>query len=172
MGAQVKSMWDLWWTNWHWDRFFSELSVFPCQFHSNGAPLIVKLGKKKTVHHLHWGCTKCLKDVVRGPFVKKNSSRVGRCSLSHRTSARYQHFTCSNGRLYSDSLLLRVWHLSPWTNFSSYLTVNTVITILHIVYTVTFVPSLSSILPRASFTLTENKLAHVSRGPPQAIFDV
>jgi hypothetical protein len=31
---------------WHWDRFFSELSVFPCGFHSTGAPLIVKLGKK------------------------------------------------------------------------------------------------------------------------------
>jgi hypothetical protein len=28
---------------------FSELSVFPCQFHSTGAPLIVKLGKK-TAH--------------------------------------------------------------------------------------------------------------------------
>jgi hypothetical protein len=26
--------------------FFSELSVFPCQFHSTGAPLIVKVGKK------------------------------------------------------------------------------------------------------------------------------
>jgi hypothetical protein len=26
--------------------FFSELSVFPCIFHSNGAPLLVKLGKK------------------------------------------------------------------------------------------------------------------------------
>jgi hypothetical protein len=45
--SQVKSMWDLWWTEWHWDRFFSELSVFPCQFHSTGAPLLVKLGKKK-----------------------------------------------------------------------------------------------------------------------------
>jgi hypothetical protein len=37
----------LWWTKWHWDRFFSELSVFPSQFHSTGAPLLVKLGKKK-----------------------------------------------------------------------------------------------------------------------------
>jgi hypothetical protein len=36
----------LWWTKWHWDRFFSELSVFPCQFHSIDAPLLVKLGKK------------------------------------------------------------------------------------------------------------------------------
>jgi hypothetical protein len=41
-----QSMWGLWWTKWHWDRFFSELSVFPCQFHSTGAPLLVKLGKK------------------------------------------------------------------------------------------------------------------------------
>jgi hypothetical protein len=40
-------MWGLWWTKWHLGRFFSELSVFPCQFHSTGAPLIVKLGKRK-----------------------------------------------------------------------------------------------------------------------------
>jgi hypothetical protein len=37
---------------WHWDRFFSELSVFPRQFHSTGAPLLVKLGKKTAnLHH-------------------------------------------------------------------------------------------------------------------------
>jgi hypothetical protein len=40
-------MLGLWWTKWLCDRFFSELSVFPCQFHSTGAPLIVKIGKKK-----------------------------------------------------------------------------------------------------------------------------
>jgi hypothetical protein len=40
--SQVKSMWDLWWAKWHRDRFFSELSVFPCRFHSTGAPLLVK----------------------------------------------------------------------------------------------------------------------------------
>jgi hypothetical protein len=45
--SRVQSMWGLWWTKWHWDRFFSKLSVFPCQFHSTGAPLLVKLGKKK-----------------------------------------------------------------------------------------------------------------------------
>jgi hypothetical protein len=44
--SQVKSVWDLWWTKWHWDRFFSELSVFPCRFHSTCATLIVKIGKK------------------------------------------------------------------------------------------------------------------------------
>jgi hypothetical protein len=24
-----QSMWDLWWTKWHWDRFFPELFGFP-----------------------------------------------------------------------------------------------------------------------------------------------
>jgi hypothetical protein len=24
-----QSMWDLWWTKWHWDRFFSEYFSFP-----------------------------------------------------------------------------------------------------------------------------------------------
>jgi hypothetical protein len=48
--SQVKSMWDLWWTKWHLDRFFSELSVLPCRFHSTGAPLIVKIGKKLLIH--------------------------------------------------------------------------------------------------------------------------
>jgi hypothetical protein len=36
-------MWDLWWTKWHWNRFFPpSTSVFPCQFHSTGAPLLGK----------------------------------------------------------------------------------------------------------------------------------
>jgi hypothetical protein len=34
-------MWDLWWTKWHGDRFFSE---YFGQFHSTGAAL---LGKQK-----------------------------------------------------------------------------------------------------------------------------
>jgi hypothetical protein len=24
-----QSVWDLWWTKWHWDRFFSEFFGFP-----------------------------------------------------------------------------------------------------------------------------------------------
>jgi hypothetical protein len=24
-----QSMWDLWWTKWHWNKFFSELFGFP-----------------------------------------------------------------------------------------------------------------------------------------------
>jgi hypothetical protein len=27
---------------WHWDRFFLSTSVFPCQLHSTGAPLLGK----------------------------------------------------------------------------------------------------------------------------------
>jgi hypothetical protein len=38
-------MWDLWWTKWHWDRFFPEYFGFPCQFQSTGAPLLEKMKK-------------------------------------------------------------------------------------------------------------------------------
>jgi hypothetical protein len=45
-----QSMCDLWWTKWHWDRFFSpSTSVFLCQFHSTGAPLHGKTKKKLIV---------------------------------------------------------------------------------------------------------------------------
>jgi hypothetical protein len=44
--------------------FFSELSVFPCEFHSTGAPLLVKLGKKNCSSSSQ-GCTKSLKAAVR-----------------------------------------------------------------------------------------------------------
>jgi hypothetical protein len=72
-------MWDLWWTKWHWDRFFPRvLRFFPCQFHSTGAPLLG--GKKKdhvSLHLHHKGCTISLKAAVppqhllRGPSQKK-----------------------------------------------------------------------------------------------------
>jgi hypothetical protein len=32
-----QSMWDLWWTKCHWDRFSSELFGFPCHYHSTVA---------------------------------------------------------------------------------------------------------------------------------------
>jgi hypothetical protein len=44
-----QSMWDLWLTKWHWDRFSPSTLVFPCQFLSTGAPLLGKM-KKKTDH--------------------------------------------------------------------------------------------------------------------------
>jgi hypothetical protein len=53
-------------------------SVFPCQFHSTGAPLIAKA--KKTSSSSSQGCTISLKAAVRpyhllrGPSIKKNTS--------------------------------------------------------------------------------------------------
>jgi hypothetical protein len=80
--SQVKSMWDLWWTKWHWDRFFSELSVFPCQFHSTGAPLLVKLGKKLLIFIFITGVAqkalrlRCVRSICCGaPSKKKKSFR-------------------------------------------------------------------------------------------------
>jgi hypothetical protein len=35
-------MWDLWQTKWHWDSFSPSISVFPCQLHSTGSPLLGK----------------------------------------------------------------------------------------------------------------------------------
>jgi hypothetical protein len=65
-------MLDLWWTKWHWDRFFSELSVFPCQFHSTGAPLTVKIGKKLLIFIIFIGVAqKALRLWCEGPSKKK-----------------------------------------------------------------------------------------------------
>jgi hypothetical protein len=38
-------MWDLWWTKWHWDRFFSEYVGFPLSisFHRSS----IKIEKQK-----------------------------------------------------------------------------------------------------------------------------
>jgi hypothetical protein len=32
-----QSIWDLWWTEWHWDRFFLSSVVFPIRYHSTVA---------------------------------------------------------------------------------------------------------------------------------------
>jgi hypothetical protein len=41
--------------------FSPSTSVFPCKFHSTGAPLFVKLGKKKTAHLHHRVAQKALR---------------------------------------------------------------------------------------------------------------
>ena len=33
-----QSVWDLWWTEWHWATFFSECFIFPYQYYSTNAP--------------------------------------------------------------------------------------------------------------------------------------
>jgi hypothetical protein len=73
----VKSMWDLWWTKWHWDRFLSpSTTVFPCRFHSTGAPLHGKTKKLITgLHNKPQGCGASLASTA-GPFTKKKSNRI------------------------------------------------------------------------------------------------
>jgi hypothetical protein len=39
---EFTSMWEFWWTKWHWDRLFSESFFFPCQYHSMAAPYSLK----------------------------------------------------------------------------------------------------------------------------------
>jgi hypothetical protein len=38
-------MWDLWWTKWHWDRFFSEFFNFflPISFHQGSILIYIIL---------------------------------------------------------------------------------------------------------------------------------
>jgi hypothetical protein len=80
-----QSVWDLWWTKWHWDRFFPEYLVFRCQFHSTGALL---LGKVKRTDHIslqlhHRAAQKpqgCCASVASAadPFsIKKSRLRTG-----------------------------------------------------------------------------------------------
>jgi hypothetical protein len=55
-------MWDLWWTDWHWDRFFPEYFGFPLSVHSTSAPLLGK--RKKKYSSSSQGCTINLKAAV------------------------------------------------------------------------------------------------------------
>jgi hypothetical protein len=67
-------MWNLWWTNWYWDRVFPEYFGFHCQFHSIGAPLQEK-GKKLVIfitglHTKRQGCGASVASAA-GPFTTK-----------------------------------------------------------------------------------------------------
>jgi hypothetical protein len=63
-------MWDLWWTKWHWDRFFSEYFDFllSISFHR----CYIKMEKQ-----IKQGCTRSLQGCgafvasAAGPFSKK-----------------------------------------------------------------------------------------------------
>jgi hypothetical protein len=56
-------MWDLWWTKWHWHRFYSPItSVFPVNFISPALHYKEKAEKHNHLHHK--GCTISLKAAV------------------------------------------------------------------------------------------------------------
>jgi hypothetical protein len=44
-------MWDLWWTKWHWNRFFSEYFGFPLSFPFHRCSIKMENEKKAHLHH-------------------------------------------------------------------------------------------------------------------------
>jgi hypothetical protein len=72
-------MWDLWWTKWHWDRFFPNTSIFPCQFHSTGGPLHGKTKKLiifiTGLHNKPQGCGASIVSAA-GLFTTKKKKRT------------------------------------------------------------------------------------------------
>jgi hypothetical protein len=43
------SMWDFWWTKWHWNWSFLRLIRFPCQYHSTVAVSTYTLSGRRTI---------------------------------------------------------------------------------------------------------------------------
>jgi hypothetical protein len=70
----AQSVWDLCCTKWHWDRFFPEYFVLPCQFHSTRAPLYGKTEKLiifiTGLHNEPQGCGASVASAA-GPFIIK-----------------------------------------------------------------------------------------------------
>jgi hypothetical protein len=68
-------MWDLWWTKWHWDRFFPEyFSFFPVNFNP---PVLHYTEKRKQLiifitglHNKPQGCGVSVASAA-GPFTTK-----------------------------------------------------------------------------------------------------
>jgi hypothetical protein len=82
--------------------FFSELSVFPCQFHCTGAPLLVKLGKKLLIfiiglHKKPYGCGESVASAACSFTMLKNDAtniiQKPRCYQHHTKPSWYQHHT-------------------------------------------------------------------------------
>jgi hypothetical protein len=48
-----QSMWDLWWTKWHWDSFFPEYFGFPLLVSLHRCSITRKRTKNNNNHHRH-----------------------------------------------------------------------------------------------------------------------
>jgi hypothetical protein len=70
-------MWDLWWTKWHWDKFFSEYFGFSLSVSFHWCSIKCKAGKTLIVFItvLHSKILDCDPFVASatGPFAKKKS---------------------------------------------------------------------------------------------------
>jgi hypothetical protein len=67
-------MWDLWWTKWHWDRFFTEYFGFPQSISFHWCSITWKNEKKLIIfitglHNKPQGCGASVA-CAAGPFTK------------------------------------------------------------------------------------------------------
>jgi hypothetical protein len=111
--------------------FSPSTSVFPCQIHSTGASLLVKMKKKKNwssffitgLHKKPWGCGASVASAV-GPFKKKIKAQYDTKHNYQRRSSKGHHITCYRRRrggvedeLYS--FLTSPLHGSGWSTSRS-----------------------------------------------------
>jgi hypothetical protein len=72
-------MWDLWWTKWHWDRFFPEYFGFPLSISFHRCSITRKNEKKKLIvfitglHNKPQGCGASVASAA-GPFTTKKNT--------------------------------------------------------------------------------------------------
>jgi hypothetical protein len=82
-------MWDLWWTKWHWDRFFPEYFGLPLSISFHRCSITRKRAKKIIIifiiglHNKPQGCGASVASAA-GPFTtKKNFTHGERAPLVH-----------------------------------------------------------------------------------------
>jgi hypothetical protein len=66
-------MWDLWWTKWHWARFFPEYFGFPLSVSFHGFSITKKRTKIIIITGLHkkpQGCSASVASAA-GPFTNR-----------------------------------------------------------------------------------------------------
>jgi hypothetical protein len=126
-------MWDLWWTKWHWGRFFSKYFGFPCQF-SFHRPLY-------THQHLSSGAGtigQIAADVPSGlksDPSPKTLKKVGALS----SFENYLKYSCINAEFWQGIIIIIVIIIGktalfePWTSFENSATLHPVFTFLDLV---------------------------------------
>jgi len=78
----VQSAWDLWWTKWHCDRFFSQYFSFP--------PVSVYPPMLSRHFHLHVALTRRTNGRSLGTFRKKQCSFVNREAVDRQALSFYR----------------------------------------------------------------------------------